>query len=563
MTAGGRAGRPNILLIVTDQERAWDTLPAGLRLPARERLRGQAINFTNYHVNAVACSPSRSTIYTGQHIQRTGVIDNVGGRMGLDPLRTPTLGQMLQARGYFTAYAGKWHLSAGASMRRRRADFSDALVPYGFDLYRPPTAEGDTYGGPHEGAVTDGSLAGWARRWLGRDAVDIAEAQPWFLALNFVNPHDIMFFDATGRQGASQLTDWAHMAPAPRGRLYGQDLGFDLPASFTADFSGRPAVHRAFAEDAALAYGELPYDDEAAWRAYQNYYFNCLRDVDRRLGAVLDALEESRAGQNTIVIFTSDHGELAGAHGLRGKGPVLYRENFGVPFVVRHPDVAGAGDSRALISSVDLAPTLLSFAGRGPAEAAAAGLDLVGYDMSASLTDPSGQGARAAKAGGVLLNSSLVHASNPASTRRSVLRQRQAAEPATKVAAPPKWPDDWFDPGLRSFLRGYYDGRYRFARYFEPCDDELPRDWESLVARNDLELYDTQADVAEMNNLAATPTVYRSLILELNAKLNGLIENEAKGESPDPPYKFLVPEEKERISVAQRCSASGADGSSC
>jgi arylsulfatase len=91
------------------------------------------------------------------------------------------------------------------------------------------------------------------------------------------------------------------------------------------------------------------------------------------------------------------------------------------------------------------------------------------------------------------------------------------------------WPRGPVDAGLKSFLRGYYDGRYRFARYFEPGDYHLPRDWQTLIARNELELYDTLNDVAEMTNLAEAPEEHKQLLLELNARLNALIESEEGG----------------------------------
>jgi arylsulfatase len=112
------------------------------------------------------------------------------------------------------------------------------------------------------------------------------------------------------------------------------------------------------------------------WRAGLRFYLNCLRDVDRSIDLVLDALEASGQADRTIVILTADHGEMAGAHGLRQKGNFVYDENFHVPLVVRHPDVAGHRTSDAMASALDLAPTLLAFAGvevrvSGPAESAA------------------------------------------------------------------------------------------------------------------------------------------------------------------------------------------------
>jgi arylsulfatase len=78
----------------------------------------------------------------------------------------------------------------------------------------------------------------------------------------------------------------------------------------------------------------------------------------------------------------------------------------------------------------------------------------------------------------------------------------------------------------RGFFRGVFDGRYKFARYFRPRDHHLPRDFDTLVRRNDLELYDTQADPHELDNLAAKPDAHRETLLRLNAKTNALIERE-------------------------------------
>ena len=98
-----------------------------------------------------------------------------------------------------------------------------------------------------------------------------------------------------------------------------------------------------------------------------NFYLNCIRDVDRSIALVLDALAASGQADRTVVVFTSDHGEMAGSHGLRQKGNLVYDENFHVPLVVVHPDVAGGGRSHALGSAVDLAPTILELAGVEPA----------------------------------------------------------------------------------------------------------------------------------------------------------------------------------------------------
>src|SRR5690606_21340951 len=90
-----------------------------------------------------------------------------------------------------------------------------------------------------------------------------------------------------------------------------------------------------------------------------------------------------------------------------------------------------------------------------------------------------------------------------------------------------RFPEDFIDFNRRSFLRGLYDGRYRFGRYFRPDQHHRPRDWETLVAHNDLELYYMEADPSALDNLAQRPERHRELILSLNGRLDALIEREA------------------------------------
>ncbi len=199
-------GRPlNILLICTDQERSWVDLPSALPLPAHERLLTEGIGFENYHVNVSPCGPSRSVIYTGQHTQHTGLYVNPNTppqpELSAD---FPTIGDMLREQGYYTAYKGKWHLSNINEGRDFRGtptglypNASEVLEPYGFSDYN---FDGERVGLAWEGFMEDGPIAADAARFLFDLAAGKIEDKPWFLAVNFVNPHDVMFFDATGHQ---------------------------------------------------------------------------------------------------------------------------------------------------------------------------------------------------------------------------------------------------------------------------------------------------------------------------------------------------------------------------
>jgi arylsulfatase len=194
------------------------------------------------------------------------------------------------------------------------------------------------------------------------------------------------------------------------------------------------------------------------------------------------------AGQAVKWILTADHGEMAGSHRLRQEANLVYDENFHVPRVIRHPDFPGGTATGAMASAVDLAPTLLAFAG---------------LDEARLATDfPRGGRIR--------------HQS-----RRTVLGRlwrsgRATTTPVRRTAA---------RLHKRGFLRGFTDERYSFGCYFSPLEPNRPNDFESLVARNDVVLYDRAQDPGGLNNLAVDDA-HRELVAEYRAKLERLISDE-------------------------------------
>ncbi|HUA95650.1 MAG TPA: sulfatase-like hydrolase/transferase, partial [Acidimicrobiales bacterium] len=123
-TAAGT--RPNILLVVSDQERQRSWLPAGTSLPWRDRLRAEGLEFTNYFTHSSPCSPSRGSLFTGRYLPGHGVLDNVIMPEHQElPTTTPTLGSLLRGAGYRSSYIGKWHLSYGSHPDMEAYGFSD------------------------------------------------------------------------------------------------------------------------------------------------------------------------------------------------------------------------------------------------------------------------------------------------------------------------------------------------------------------------------------------------------------------------------------------------------
>jgi arylsulfatase A-like enzyme len=187
---------------------------------------------------------------------------------------------------------------------------------------------------------------------------------PWFMAVNFVNPHDIMSFDFGGAPAVQLPPNLAHAVvtkPPADVPLYQRQWDFELPGTPNDDLSGAAPAVREYAETMDVAFG--PVADDAHWYAALNFYLNCIRDVDRSIESVLDALVASGQAGNTIVIFTADHGDLVASHGLRQKSNLVDDENFHVPLIVSHPDFRGGSETNALASAVDLGATILGFAG--------------------------------------------------------------------------------------------------------------------------------------------------------------------------------------------------------
>lgn len=512
----------NVLMIVTDQEQSVASYPEGLleKLPAHRELMERGMLVENYHVHTTPCTPSRSTIFQAHHTQQTGLFlnsDNAPYPVAAETM--PTLGHMMQAAGYYASYKGKWHLSR-INYERNWTRIPGGIYPttenamekYGFHDYG---FDGEEVGLTWDGYKADMYVAGDAARAIFDYARnDKAGGKPWFQVVGLVNPHDIMFYDATGKQAESR-PDPNILGPLrrePGDPIYEVDNKFDLPESFSRDdLSTKPEAHRAIVRLNDVFYGKMAHDDLASWHRFNNYYYNCLRDVDRRLGQLLWALKESGQIDNTIIIYTSDHGERAAAHGMRQKGATMYREETNIPMIIAHPDFPGGRSTKGLMGAIDIAPTLMTLAGLSTDEQQNRFPGLPGVDVSALLGSPTLPTQRDKT--GHLFNYAVVHYWEPTKDRAAKL---PSGEPDYSKQ---------YDLSKRRLHRGVHDGRYKFARYFAPAHHHTPTDWKTLAAMNDLELYDTHADPGEIVNLAYDPK-QKANVLRLNKMVNALVARE-------------------------------------
>jgi arylsulfatase A-like enzyme len=188
----------NILFIFVDQEHFFDKW--AFPVPGREFLKKNGTSFTNHQSASQVCSSARSTVYTGQHIQHIGVFDNMGlpwqPNMSTDVV---TIGHRLQQIGYHAAYQGKWHLSENLDAAHRPVEASllknrEIIESYGFVDF---LGVGDLIDGPLGGYSYNDFSATSAVAWLRTKAHELkAQGKPWFMAVNLVNPHDVMWVNS-------------------------------------------------------------------------------------------------------------------------------------------------------------------------------------------------------------------------------------------------------------------------------------------------------------------------------------------------------------------------------
>ncbi len=293
-----------------------------LETPAMDSLVADGVSFTESYATYPVCSPARSSVMTGLMPHETGVMQNGRGiREGI-----PNLGEHFRAQGYRTHYAGKWHLPKG---------FGE---PVGFEKL---------IGGHTLGAHMDEPLATSCVEFLHE-----APEEPFLLVASFMNPHDVCHW-IRGHPGSRDYGSPARFPPAPGNMWRDPDEPEYMQHHRHGNYSSMSnSLH--ISKDWRA-------DD---FRHYIHDYYRMCEDVDRQIGRVLSALRFRGLAENTLVVFTSDHGEGLGAHRWTQKA-AFWEETAKVPLVVAGAGVERRGvvDSRALVSGADIVPTVCDYAG--------------------------------------------------------------------------------------------------------------------------------------------------------------------------------------------------------
>ena len=348
--ADAALGKPNILVIIVDQMRApqWFPEPARLNalLPNVARLQNSSVSFESHYTAANACTPSRGVMTTGLYSQQTGCLFTAAPTESTLAPQFPTWGTLLREQGYRTWWWGKWHLGLSGDAS------PEGLEAHGFSGGTFPSPNG----GPRQGLDEDPGIVEQFDGWFEHHA----GSGPWCTTVSLVNPHDICWWPTFPLP--EDVPHWFSAMP----------VNFETPGDLHR--RGKPRLQIEYANFmSSLLTGALPYsgpDMSAGWARYLDMYLWLQQQVDIQIGRVLDILaSRPEIDRNTVVIFTSDHGEYGGSHGLCGKGATAYDEAIRVPLYIRDPYghlTPKAGDTRSqLTSSVDLAPLLLSIGNGG------------------------------------------------------------------------------------------------------------------------------------------------------------------------------------------------------
>jgi arylsulfatase A-like enzyme len=317
--------RPNLLYIFADQMRGMDMHCAGntqLRTPNLDRLAEQGMRLTHAYANTPVCTASRAMLLTGLYPAANRVVAN---DLPL-PTELPSLGEMFRSAGYRTGYIGKWHLDGVPRNKwtppgpRRHGFEYWAAYNCSHDYFRA-----DKYYRDLPVAIRMEGYEPEVQTNVALDFLATADERPFCLMLSWGPPHD----------------------PYPLVPEVFKDQ-YD-PATITL----RPNVTAVHADAAPLA------RDWETRETIANYYA-AITALDHQLGRILDFLDETGLAEDTIVVFTSDHGDMLWSQG-RMKKQQPWEESIHIPFLIRWPEQIEAGTtSNALFGIIDHLPTLLS-----------------------------------------------------------------------------------------------------------------------------------------------------------------------------------------------------------
>lgn len=340
--------QPNILFIYSDQHR-FDCLGTNghpqIQTPNLDQLAAEGTSFSHAFTPIPMCVPARCSMMSGQWPSRHGVVFNFDGETfkALDPT-LPNIGKIMQQAGYRTEHIGRWHVDP----RRPATEygFDSFLSDWNYHAWReeqglPPLPEMPAcWAGEVDGVEPEQSRLAWAADRVIEKIDELAASdQPFFLRWHTVEPHLPCF------------------PTKPFADLYNPEDLEPWPG-FADTFEGKPSIqkemHKKWGVDG------WTWDD---WAPVVARYLAIITEFDHHIGRVLDALKEAGLDENTLVIYSADHGDMCGSHGMVDKHFVMYDDVTHVPLIIRGPGFeAGTVRDDFVSNAIDLPATFCAVA---------------------------------------------------------------------------------------------------------------------------------------------------------------------------------------------------------
>ena len=337
LSAQKKERKPNILFIITDQQFAEAmSCRMGnqfLRTPNMDKMAAEGVVFTQAYCSNPISVPSRSSMFTGRYTHETGMTRNPKVKEPVPEVYNSKLlnmGQYFQQAGYQTAYYGKSHL-----------------------MYELGNVKESGFEKVIESDVDS---------VVSLDAVNFLKtkpSKPFLLVASFTNPHNVCEY-ARNLRGKNQPLSCGEIGyPAKTDSL--PPVPFNLGQQ-RDEPDGLTLLRTAYQTEG----GQFPVGGYSAteWRKLRWGYYRMLEKVDAEIGLLLQALKKQNMDDNTLIVFTSDHGECAGTHGWNQK-TVFYEESTRVPFIISYKGkVSTAKNNKLVNTGIDILPTMLDFAGQ-------------------------------------------------------------------------------------------------------------------------------------------------------------------------------------------------------
>lgn len=357
--------RPNILIIQCDQQR-YDCLGYTgnpiVKTPNIDRLAAQGMQFTRAYTPIPTSCPARQCLLSGQWPEQHGGLWNYDITLPVRLFDSDTWTERLHDEGYRTGYVGKWHvhptktpLDFGFDDYVNEAQYAAWLKNEGKRLHRINTGQTAMMGGYDSIDKETASV-----HWFVRQAIELirkyeSEGKPWHLRLDYVEPH---------------------LPCYPVKEFYDRYVSRAIPQwpNFPDDLENKPYIQRQQILNWALE--DYTWAD---WERYMRSYYAVVEQVDDAIGMLVEELEKEGLTDRTMIVYTADHGDAAGSHGMLDKHYVMYEEEVHVPLIVRWDGVVEAGSrcDAFVCHALDLAATIPEIAGFEFASAGASLMSLL------------------------------------------------------------------------------------------------------------------------------------------------------------------------------------------